>query len=131
MKIPVIANGGSDCIESYDDIETFRKDCGASSVMIARGAQKNVSIFRKEGPLSLEEVATEYLKLCVQYDNSVANTKYVLGKMYKYNNQDLMKKKFNREFENAQSLEQIWYFISMILNFIHETFDKIKIDTCL
>lgn len=49
LKIPVIANGGSNDIECYEDIEKFRNDCGASSVMIARGVQKNISIFRKEG----------------------------------------------------------------------------------
>lgn len=49
LKIPVIANGGSDDIHCFEDIEQFRKDCGAASVMIARGVQKNVSIFRKEG----------------------------------------------------------------------------------
>lgn len=49
LRIPVIANGGSDDIHCYDDIEKFRDECGATSVMIARGVQKNVSIFRKEG----------------------------------------------------------------------------------
>lgn len=49
LKIPVIANGGSDDIQCFDDIEKFRNDCGAASVMIARGVQKNVTIFRKEG----------------------------------------------------------------------------------
>lgn len=49
VKIPVIANGGSDEITCYDDIEKFKTDCGADSVMIARGALKNMSIFRKEG----------------------------------------------------------------------------------
>lgn len=51
LKIPVIASGGSDEIQSYEDIDKFRNDCGASSVMIARGAQKNISIFRGEGKL--------------------------------------------------------------------------------
>lgn len=51
VKIPVIANGASNEIESFADIEQFRNDCGASSVMIARAAQKNVSIFRKEGEI--------------------------------------------------------------------------------
>lgn len=45
----MIANGGSDEIETYDDIEKFKTACGSTSVMIARKAQQNVSIFRKEG----------------------------------------------------------------------------------
>lgn len=63
--------------------------------------------------LGLEELAKEYLKFCIDYDNSVANTKFVLGKMYKYNGDNLMNKKFNREFEAAESLVQISRFWNM------------------
>lgn len=51
LTIPVIANGGSRDIENYEDILKFRAECGTSSVMIARAAEWNVSIFRKEGNL--------------------------------------------------------------------------------
>lgn len=51
LKIPVIANGGSRDIEKYNDIIKFRNECGTTSVMIARAAEWNVSIFRKEGML--------------------------------------------------------------------------------
>jgi tRNA-dihydrouridine synthase len=33
-----------------------------SSVMVARGAQWNPSVFRKEGKLAFQEAATAYLK---------------------------------------------------------------------
>lgn len=49
LKIPVIANGGSRDIENYKDVLKFRGECGTTSVMIARAAEWNVSIFRKEG----------------------------------------------------------------------------------
>lgn len=49
LKIPVIANGGSRDIENYKDVLKFREECGTTSVMIARAAEWNVSIFRKEG----------------------------------------------------------------------------------
>lgn len=49
ISIPVIANGGSKEIEKYSDILKFREACGASSVMIARAAEWNCSIFRKNG----------------------------------------------------------------------------------
>lgn len=49
LTIPVIANGGSRDIEKYGDILKFRNECGTSSVMIARVAEWNVSIFREEG----------------------------------------------------------------------------------
>lgn len=57
--------------------------------MIARAAQWNMcmftvcffvwhfrSIFRKEGLLPQEDVSLEYLRLAIQYDNKMDNTKY-------------------------------------------------------
>lgn len=61
------------------------------------------------GLLSVEDVMKDYLKLCVDYDNSVGNTKYTIEKMYKLNGDKIQKKKFSRDFENAETLEQIWY----------------------
>lgn len=49
VSIPVIANGGSRDIENLADIVKFKQSCGASSVMIARAAQWNVTIFRRQG----------------------------------------------------------------------------------
>ncbi|KAI9304132.1 hypothetical protein BJ944DRAFT_203224 [Cunninghamella echinulata] len=74
-SIPVVVNGDVYC---WDDIEKAKKATGASSVMIARGAQYNPSAFRKEGLLPYEEVAKEYLKKCIDFDNLFANTKYVI-----------------------------------------------------
>ncbi|XP_010583050.1 PREDICTED: tRNA-dihydrouridine(20) synthase [NAD(P)+]-like isoform X2 [Haliaeetus leucocephalus] len=63
VSIPVIANGGShDFIKEYTDIETFQKATAASSVMIARAAMWNPSIFRKEGLFPLKEVMQDYIK---------------------------------------------------------------------
>lgn len=53
LTIPVIANGGSRDVEKYEDILKFRNECQTSSVMIARAAEWNVSIFRKEGTFQL------------------------------------------------------------------------------
>lgn len=77
--------------------------------MIGRGAQKNVSIFRKEGLIPIDQLVTEYLKLCIDYDNSVVNTKYSIQKIHKYNGDKIEHKKFSREFENATELRQIWW----------------------
>lgn len=54
LKIPVIANGGSRDIDNYNDILEFRKKCNTTSVMIARAAEWNVSVFRKEGRIALK-----------------------------------------------------------------------------
>lgn len=77
--------------------------------MIARMAQKNVSIFRKEGLIPIDQLVPAYLKLCIDYDNSVENTKYSIQKIHKYNGDKIEHKKFSREFENATELRQIWY----------------------
>uniref|UniRef100_A0A8C8RCJ7 Dihydrouridine synthase 2 n=1 Tax=Pelusios castaneus TaxID=367368 RepID=A0A8C8RCJ7_9SAUR len=82
VSIPVIANGGShDFIKEYTDIEAFQQATAASSVMVARAAMWNPSIFRKEGLCPLKEVMQEYIKYAVRYDNHYTNTKYCLCQM--------------------------------------------------
>ncbi|XP_012586240.1 PREDICTED: tRNA-dihydrouridine(20) synthase [NAD(P)+]-like isoform X2 [Condylura cristata] len=82
LSIPVIANGGShDHIQEYVDIEDFRQATAASSVMLARAAMWNPSIFLKEGLRPLEEVMQKYIRYAVQYDNHYTNTKYCLCQM--------------------------------------------------
>ncbi|XP_049642449.1 tRNA-dihydrouridine(20) synthase [NAD(P)+]-like [Suncus etruscus] len=82
LSIPVIANGGShDHIQEYSDIEDFRQATAASSVMVARAAMWNPSIFLPEGLRPLEEVMEKYLRYAVQYDNHYTNTKYCLCQM--------------------------------------------------
>lgn len=107
LSIPVIANGGSTDMKSRDDILKFKEACGTSSVMVARAAQYNPSVFREEGPLPIDEVALEYLKLCVDFDNSVANTRYSLGTMYKPLKK-IQKTPLGRQFDDTNSLEEIW-----------------------
>ncbi|KAM5262497.1 tRNA-dihydrouridine(20) synthase [NAD(P)+]-like isoform 1-T1 [Ctenodactylus gundi] len=82
LSIPVIANGGShDHIQQHLDIENFRQATAASSVMVARAAMWNPSIFLKEGLRPLEEVMKKYIRYAVQYDNHYTNTKYCLCQM--------------------------------------------------
>lgn len=112
LRIPVIANGGSNQIECYEDILKFRDECGTTSVMIGAAAQKNVSIFRKDGLIPVQEVACEYLKLCVDYDESYVNAKYFLEKLYKANGRRIRKldfvKNFDENFDEIDSLDGLW-----------------------
>ncbi|XP_074645438.1 tRNA-dihydrouridine(20) synthase [NAD(P)+]-like [Tubulanus polymorphus] len=85
IGIPVIANGGSQSIKKYEDIEKFRRATGASSVMIARAAQWNTSIFRKEGMLPVVDVIKSYLKLAIKLDNAFCNIKYNVQQLYHQN----------------------------------------------
>ncbi|XP_025829450.1 tRNA-dihydrouridine(20) synthase [NAD(P)+]-like [Agrilus planipennis] len=103
LTIPVIANGGSREIESYKDIFKFKEECGSSSVMVARVAQGNCSIFRKQGMEDLDTVITKYLKCAVDYDNSPSNTKYCVQNMLK----SLQETPRGKKFLECQTLEQI------------------------
>ncbi|GFO06126.1 tRNA-dihydrouridine(20) synthase [nad(p)+]-like protein [Plakobranchus ocellatus] len=76
LEIPVIANGGSRTIKDLSDIEQFRKSTGAASIMVARAAEWNCSVFRKEGPLPYTDVMRSYLTYAFKYDNNEINTKY-------------------------------------------------------
>lgn len=103
IKIPVIANGGSREILKNSDIEKFKRQCGSSSVMIARAAQWNVSIFRKDGLLPIDDIIESYLKLCCDYDNSFSNSKYCVQNILR----ELQETPKGKKFLESQTLEQI------------------------
>ncbi|XP_051548360.1 tRNA-dihydrouridine(20) synthase [NAD(P)+]-like isoform X2 [Myxocyprinus asiaticus] len=104
VSIPVIANGGSvDLVKTFDDIENFRVTTGASSVMLARAAMWNPSIFRQQGALSTDKVMEEYIKYAVRYDNNPFNTKYCLCQMLR----DRVESPFGKELHAAQTNAEI------------------------
>ncbi|KAF1319530.1 Trna-dihydrouridine synthase, partial [Globisporangium splendens] len=78
LSVPVLANGD---IFVRDDIDKVRELSGASSVLIARGALNNPSIFREQGLLPSTEVVVDYLKICAETENLYQNTKYTLSRM--------------------------------------------------
>ena len=80
-KIPVIANGASGSINTYEDILKFKEETGASSVMIARSALQHPSVFRKEGLLSMQEQIEQFLDKCCELDESYTQTKYVVQRI--------------------------------------------------
>ncbi|KAG8038649.1 hypothetical protein G9C98_007356 [Cotesia typhae] len=103
LSVPVIANGGSKDIGCYSHIKEFKTKTMASSVMLARAAQWNCSIFRKEGLLPIDVVIKSYLKYAIDYDNSPSNTKYCIQNIIR----ELQDTPFGKEFLKAQTLEQI------------------------
>lgn len=104
VSIPVIANGGShDFIKEYSDIGVFQQATGSSSVMVARAAMWNPSIFRKEGPLPLKDVMQQYIKYAVRYGNHYTNTKYCLCQMLREQLENAQGKKLHA----AQSMQEI------------------------
>ncbi|KAK2708861.1 hypothetical protein QYM36_014477 [Artemia franciscana] len=107
LKIPVIANGGSNDIKCYEDILSFKKRTNAAAIMIARAAQWNCSVFRRQGSLPLESVIKSYLKYVVDYDSLVGNAKYCIQSMLR----DLQDSDVGKALLDCQTLEslcQIW-----------------------
>eukprot|EP00249_Psilotum_nudum_P015607 c25424_g1_i1 orf=352-1401(-) len=78
LSIPVIANGD---VFEYSDFQRMKDATGASSVMVARGACWNASIFRPEGKLHWENVKRDYLLKCILWDNDLKTTKHSLKEM--------------------------------------------------
>ncbi|XP_063229795.1 tRNA-dihydrouridine(20) synthase [NAD(P)+]-like isoform X3 [Bacillus rossius redtenbacheri] len=103
LHIPVIANGGSKEIDCYDDIAAFKQRTGCSSVMLARAAQWNCSVFRPRGKAPLDDVIVAYLRYAVQYDNPPGNTKYCVQNMLR----DLQDTPRGKQLLETQTLEQM------------------------
>ena len=105
MVCPLVCySGGSKEIEKYEDIDKFRKAAGCSSVMLARAAEWNVSIFRPSGLIPIDDVVERYLRICVDYDNNASNSKYCIQNMLR----ELVDTPKGRTFQKAQTLEEIW-----------------------
>jgi len=80
-KIPVIANGGSantrdSPINTYEGIKAFWDKTGAASVMIARAAEWNTSVFSPNGKENVYTIIDKYLDYAIQYDQPFTVTKY-------------------------------------------------------
>jgi tRNA-dihydrouridine synthase 2 len=75
LSIPVIGNGD---VFSTDDIQRIKQLTGVSSVMIARGVGKDISLFGKKRVTSLYEMMKNYIRWALSTDNPFQNTKYTL-----------------------------------------------------
>lgn len=77
LQIPLVLNGDVFC---FEDFERARRETGADSVMTARGALANASIF---GPQAVDTVtvARRYVDKAVQLRNNFQNTKWVVLRM--------------------------------------------------
>ena len=138
VNIPVIANGESNNIKNHIDIMEFKKKTKASSVMIARTAMKNPSIFsnaisiinpdlgsplngtRRE--INFTDTLLEYVKLCVKYDNHPSNVKYSLQSLLA---SQLNEKEFVRKLYSANDLEKICDVFELT-----DWFNKNQIKSC-
>ncbi|XP_068168524.1 tRNA-dihydrouridine(20) synthase [NAD(P)+]-like isoform X2 [Antennarius striatus] len=104
VSIPIIANGGSlDLVKTHADIEAFQKRTGASSVMLARAAMWNASIFSSKQLLPVETVMEDYLRYAIRYDNNPFNTKYCLSQMLR----DKVESPQGKKMQEAQTMAEI------------------------
>ncbi|XP_010518856.1 PREDICTED: tRNA-dihydrouridine(20) synthase [NAD(P)+]-like isoform X2 [Tarenaya hassleriana] len=78
LSIPVIANGD---VFEYDDFSRIKTATGAASVMVARGAMWNASIFSPKEKLHWEDVKREYVRKSILWDNDLKSTKHTLKEM--------------------------------------------------
>ncbi|OUM56222.1 hypothetical protein PIROE2DRAFT_49838, partial [Piromyces sp. E2] len=104
VKIPVIANGD---IFNYEDMEKIKKMSNINSFMIARAAQSNPSIFRREGLLPKLDIVKEYSRLCARYDMPYQNAKYSLLCIWG-DHQD----KIGFSLVKSKSVLDIWFVIN-------------------
>ncbi|KAG8642776.1 hypothetical protein MANES_12G120300v8 [Manihot esculenta] len=74
LSIPVIANGD---VFDYGDFARIK----AATVMVARGALWNASVFSPEGKVHWEEVKREYVRKSILWDNDIKSTKHTLKEM--------------------------------------------------
>uniref|UniRef100_A0A0M3HSM8 DRBM domain-containing protein n=1 Tax=Ascaris lumbricoides TaxID=6252 RepID=A0A0M3HSM8_ASCLU len=68
-------------VKEFKDVEQFRKESEASSIMLARRALSNPSIFRPQGLLTMQEEVTNFLKLACEFDENFTMTKYVVQRI--------------------------------------------------
>ncbi|CAK9150602.1 unnamed protein product [Ilex paraguariensis] len=78
LSIPVIANGD---VFEYEDFHHITSVTAASSVMVARGALWNASVFSPKGKIPWEDVKREYVRKSILWDNDIKSTKQTLKEM--------------------------------------------------
>ncbi|KNC54894.1 uncharacterized protein AMSG_10549 [Thecamonas trahens ATCC 50062] len=78
VDVPIIANG--DCFK-FEDFATMTAATGAASIMVARGAQWNVSLFSPDGMVPPAEVAARYTRLALHWGMAPGNAKFTLNAM--------------------------------------------------
>ena len=114
VKIPVIANGD---IYKYEDIGKLQQVAPSiSSWMFARGAQWNVSCFRKHGQYPIVYIMKEYLKLAIKYQMPYSTIKYVLVHM-------LQEGEMYHKMRSLKSLEEFASLFDVTMNDGAELFD--------
>ena len=100
-----IFSGGSGEIKCFEDIEKFKQATGCSSVMLARAAEWNPSIFRREGFVATDDLVRSYLRYAVDFENDDTNCKYCIQQLIK----DQLTTPRGEAFVKAGLLREFWF----------------------
>lgn len=98
-SIPVIANGGSannreGQENTFEGIQQFWKTTGASSVMVARAAEWNISVFSDKGKQGIYEIVGQYLDYAIKYDQPYIVSKYSIQQILGGDQETVIGKQF-------------------------------------
>uniref|UniRef100_A0A2C9L861 DUS-like FMN-binding domain-containing protein n=1 Tax=Biomphalaria glabrata TaxID=6526 RepID=A0A2C9L861_BIOGL len=124
VSIPVIANGGSKNISNLSEVESFRLNTEASSVMLARAAMWNCSVFRRDGPLPFIDVLKSYLRYAFLYDNNVMNTKYCVLQIIHDKMTEIPEADLSLSAKSLQEFADIWHLQEDYRVILHERQQK-------
>ncbi|KAF7639484.1 hypothetical protein Mgra_00001161 [Meloidogyne graminicola] len=81
FSTPIIVNGGSLDIKNFENIKEFKERTEAKSVMIARAAFTNPSIFCKSGLKSMPVEIFNFLEKASLFDENYTAAKYVVQRI--------------------------------------------------
>ena len=107
-KIPIICNGGSSDnrnsdSNTYDGIRKFWKESEASSVMIARGAEWNPSIFKAGEKDAVMTMIDKYMNHAINFDYPFNIAKYCVQQLLG----SLQDSELGRSFLNTATMEDL------------------------
>ncbi|WVO13899.1 hypothetical protein L204_101523 [Cryptococcus depauperatus] len=127
--IPIICNGDGD---GWINWERIRAETGADSVMLARAAERNPSVFLPTGPMcTLTEVIPKLLSLSEYTKNPWGNTKFLLMQFKPSpppisNMSKAERKRITVLTSKSRNLVEIREALGLQCNAVKEVFDAIK-----
>jgi len=107
-NIPIIANGLSNYHWHFDDIMRYKSLTGADSLMIARKASANPSVFSKTPDRDINNVIVKYLEYAKFYATNYSHVIYSLKKMLKHNGTNTQKMSLVNQCHNMTDVIKIW-----------------------
>lgn len=103
--LPVICNGDGD---GWPNREKIRQMTGASSIMLARAAERNPSVFASTGLVcNITEVVPRLLRLARYIDNPWGNTKFLLNQFKPTSVSKARRKEYQEIISRSKTLEEV------------------------